>query len=349
MQQATFRSARWAADTGRLEVSASERVGPKAQEVQIAVGSAGICGSDLHSFRGDFSPRVGRTPGHEIAGTVSAVSGGVRHVKEGDVVGIEPLLRCGFCRFCMSGDYNICTERGLIGAGVDGGMSEFVNVPANTVYRVPTGVDTEVGALAEPLACSVHGFERVRLKGSETVLIVGAGTIGLTAILAARARGARVIVLARHPHQRDAALKCGATEVIDESEAGKARLEELTSLRAIDVSAETVGGQGDALIQAQRAVRPKGRVLVLGVFTVPTLTIDGRYLSGPEVEIIGSMVYSARDGRSDYQVALEIIADNVEAARSLITHRFSLDDVQTAFETALDKSTKSIKVHLHPA
>ena len=232
--------------------------------MQIAVGSAGICGSDLHSFRGDFDPRVGRTPGHEIAGTVSALPSDVHHVKEGDVVGIEPLLRCGFCRFCMSGDYNICSDRGLIGAGVDGGMSEFVNVPANTVYRVPRGVDTEVGALAEPLACSVHGFERVRLKGKETVLIVGAGTIGLTAILAARARGARVIVLARHPHQRDAALKCGANEVIDESEAGKARLEELTTLRAIDVSVETVGGQGAALIQAQRAVRPKGRVLVLG-------------------------------------------------------------------------------------
>ena len=349
MQQATFKSARWTEQAGRLEVSKSERVAPKAQEVQIAVGSAGICGSDLHSFRGDFDPRVGRTPGHEIAGTVSALPSDVHHVKEGDIVGIEPLLRCGFCRFCMSGDYNICSDRGLIGAGVDGGMSEFVNVPANTVYRVPSGVDTEVGALAEPLACSVHGFERVRLEGKETVLIVGAGTIGLTAILAARARGARVIVLARHPHQRDAALKCGAHEVIDESEAGKARLEELTTLRAIDVSVETVGGQGAALIQAQRAVRPKGRVLVLGVFTVPTLTIDGRYLSGPEVEIIGSMVYSARDGRSDYQVALEIIADNAEAARSLITHRFSLDDVQTAFETALDKSTQSIKVHLNPA
>ena len=183
---------------GRLEVSASERIAPKAQEVQIAVGSAGICGSDLHSFRGDFDPRVGRIPGHEISGTVSALPSGIRHVREGDVVGIEPLTRCGICRFCMSGDYNICADRGLIGAGTDGGMSEFVNVPANTVYRVPSGVDTEVGALAEPLACSVHGFERVRLKGAETVLIVGAGTIGLTAILAARARGARVLVLARH-------------------------------------------------------------------------------------------------------------------------------------------------------
>ena len=316
----------------------------------MLLGSAGICGSDLHSFRGDFSPRVGRTPGHEIAGTVSAVSGGVRHVKEGDVVGIEPLLRCGFCRFCMSGDYNICTERGLIGAGVDGGMSEFVNVPANTVYRVPTGVDTEVGALAEPLACSVHGFERVRLKGSETVLIVGAGTIGLTAILAARARGARVIVLARHPHQRDAALKCGAYR------GHRRKRGRQGAPGRVDLAAghRRVGGNsGRSRRRADTSTasgkRPKGRVLVLGVFTVPTLTIDGRYLSGPEVEIIGSMVYSARDGRSDYQIALEIVADNVEAARSLITHRFSLDDVQTAFETALDKSTKSIKVHLHPA
>lgn len=89
MQPGTFKSARWTEVAGRVEVSASQRVAPKAQEVQIAVGSAGICGSDLHSFRGDFDPRVGRTPGHEIAGTVSAVPSDVRHVKEGDVVGID--------------------------------------------------------------------------------------------------------------------------------------------------------------------------------------------------------------------------------------------------------------------
>lgn len=341
------RSARWN-DIHRLEVGTSKLVAPEPNQVQIAVGSVGICGSDLHFYRGEFTPQPGVAPGHELAGTVSAIGREVQHVKEGDLVGVEPILRCGFCAFCASGDYHVCSDRGLVGEHQDGGMSEFTTVASETVFKAPTGLDAEVSALAEPLACSVHGFHKVNLRGHQTVFILGAGSIGLTAILAARALGAATVVLARHPHQQAAARRLGANEVIGEDESGQLRMKELRATQAIDIAVETVGGTGDTLMQAQRMVRPKGRVLVLGVFSAPTVNINPLHLALKEVEIVGSMTYSASDGRADYQIALDILSDYAEAARSLITHRFDLADVTKAFDTALDKATQSIKVHLNP-
>ena len=343
----TAKTARWDS-AGRLAVAEKTLPAPAAGEVQIAIGSVGICGSDLHFYRGQFQPRAGITPGHELAGTVAAVGAGVGHVKEGDLVGVEPLLRCGICPFCASGDYHVCQQRGLVGEGIDGGMSERANVPANTAYATPSAVDAEVGALAEPLACSVHGFNKVDLRGHQTVFIVGAGTIGLTAILAARANGAHVVVLARHAHQQEAARRLGADEVIGDDEAGVERMQELARAQAIDVAVETVGGTGDTLLTAQRVLRPKGKLIVLGVFTQPEVRINALHLAVREIEIVGSMTYAASDGRADYQQALDVMADYAEVARTLVTHRFALDDVNAAFAAALDKSTRSIKVHLNP-
>lgn len=321
---------------------------PGDHEVQIQVGSAGICGSDLHFFHRDFPPQAGLTPGHEFGGVISAVGKSVSHLKEGDLVGVEPLLRCGVCPFCISGDYHVCGERGLVGENINGAMSQFTTVPAQTVFRAPSGLDAETIALAEPLACSVHGFSKLQLRGHETVFIVGAGTIGLTTILAARANGAHTIILARHPHQQEAARRLGADEVIGEDEAGQMRMRELRHAGMIDVAVETVGGKGETLVQAQMMVRPKGRVLVLGVFSARNVAINPLHLAIKEVEIIGSMTYARSQGYADYQIALDIVADHVEPVRSLITHRFALPDVNDAFATAADKSSRSIKVQLQP-
>ena len=344
---ATVKAARWNDDRA-IEVADKAPAAPGRGQVQLAVGSAGICGSDLHFYRGQFAARPGITPGHEFAGTVTATGAGVKHVREGDLVGIEPLLRCGVCPFCVSGDYHVCSQRGLVGENADGGMSELATVPAETAYKAPSGVDAEAAAVAEPLACSVHGFNKIKLRGHETVFIVGAGSIGLTAILAARASGAKAIVLARHPHQQDAARRLGAIEVIGDDDAGVERMQELAQLQAVDVAVETVGGAGDTLLTAQRIVRPKGRVVLLGVFTNQTATINPLLFAIRETVLVGSMTYATSDGHADYAIALDVVADYADLARSLVTHRFALDDAKTAFQTAADKSTKSIKVHIQP-
>jgi (R,R)-butanediol dehydrogenase/meso-butanediol dehydrogenase/diacetyl reductase/L-iditol 2-dehydrogenase len=352
-----IRAARWKSAL-ELEISTVELDGPSAGEVQVSIQSAGICGSDLHAFRNATGlwEAGGLVPGHEIAGVVSAIGAGVSHVREGDVVGIEPLLRsvvCGTCRYCLSGEYQVCTANGLPGGGiygekVDGGMREMGTFPGPAVFLVPSGVDAELAALAEPLACSVHGYEKIGLRANQTVLIVGAGTIGLTALLAAKAAGSHAIITARHPHQQDAARRMGADEVIGDDEAGRARLDELAAQEAIDVAVETVGGRADTLIQAQHAVRRMGTVIVIGIFTDRLATIDALDMALREVQMVGAIIYGAPTGKAEYAMALDMLADNVDTARTLITHRFPLTEANEAFAIALDKSSNSIKVHINP-
>lgn len=340
-------TARWrGAGSLSIETDALEAPGPG--EVQIAVGNAGICGSDLHFHRGDFEPRVDLCPGHEIGGVVSAVGPGVRHVSDGDVVGVEPLLRCGFCQFCISGDYHVCRSRRILGENLNGGMARFATMPGSAVHSVPNGVDTELAALAEPLACAVHGLEKVGLRGRETVFVLGAGTLGLMTVLAAKAQGANAVVLARHRHQAEAAHRVGADEVLIDDDAGRARMAELRADDAIDVAVEAVGGTGDTILRSQTMVRPKGRVLVLGVFSTRSVEIDPIQLALREIELIGSVSYAHHEARSDYAVALDLIADRSIEAKSLVTHRFPLEQVNEAFVAALDKTSRSIKVHIRP-
>ena len=336
-------------DQRDLKLVERELTAPANDEITIAVESAGICGSDLHFFRGDFAPHAGTTPGHEFSGRVVSVGNNIASHREGDLVGVEPLLRCGLCEFCLTGDYHVCQQRRLVGEGQHGGMSQYVTVPAHIAYKVPDSVDAEGAALAEPLACSVHGFRKIGLQGHETVFIVGAGTIGLTAILAARAVGARVIVLARHPHQQAAAARLGAYEVLGEDEASKQRIAELVTANAIDVAVETVGGKAETLWQAQRVLRPKGKLVVLGVFTGGPVPINALHLALKEIEMIGSMTYNAKDGHVDYEIALEVVGGYSTEMKSLVSHRFDLTRANEAFHTAADKSTQSLKVHFNPS
>ncbi len=344
-----MRRAAWNRDR-TLSVLDDPQRPPAEGEVRVQVVNAGICGSDLHWYRGDFSPEASRTPGHEIGGIVSAVGAGVQHVQEGDVVGVEPLLRCGECGHCRAGHYNQCqVAGGLIGIAADGGIAQEVFAPGVAVFKAPPPIDGEVAAMAEPLACSVHGYNMITLGQGETVLVIGGGTIGLTAQLAAQAVGANVIVLARHPHQQDAARDLGAAEVIGEDEAGQRRLKELTDDDAIDVVAECVGGHADTIRQSVDVVRRLGRVLVLGVFAIDNAGFNPLTLLGREITMVGAVTYAAPGGRiPDYQQALDVLSGCSEEARSLITHRFTLEDVNQAFDTALDKSSESIKVHITP-
>ena len=341
--------AAWNAD-GSLDIHDGAARDPQAGEIRVQVRSVGICGSDLHWYRGDFPPTPMRTPGHEFAGVVSAAGAGVEHVQEGDLVGIEPLTRCGECGHCRSGHYNQCqVAGGLLGITSDGGLAQEVIAPAVTAFKAPRGVDGELAALAEPLACGVHGYNMSTLSQGETVLVIGAGSIGLTAQLAAQAVGAQTIVLARHPHQQEAARRLGAAEVIGEDEAGQQRLAELTRDDAIDVVAECVGGKADTIRQSVDVVRRLGRVIVLGVFAINDVGFNPQTLLGKEISMVGAVTYAAPGGqRPDYQQALEVLAAYPEEARTLVTHRYELADVNDAFEAALDKSSQSIKVHIQP-
>lgn len=313
-------------------------------EAVIKVHNCGICGSDLHYFHGNF-PAPPVCPGHEISGEVVDVSA-PDGLRPGDRVAVEPLVVCGACAYCRVGDYQLCTKFRLLGTMLDGGFAEYLRVPTYTLFALPDAIDYEVGALTEPLAVVVHAVRLAHVRLGDRVLVLGAGTIGLLAIAAARAAGAGdVWITARHPHQAAAAAAIGATRVFA-TDAGE--LSDAARAQPVDVVIETVGGTADTLTEAVQLARPGGSVSVLGVFTMPP-TLNALLLVVKEVRLIGSLTYGRCGTRADFDVALQLLAQQPEIFRRLITHRFALAEITRGFQTALDKRSGSIKVSICPA
>lgn len=324
-----------------VEVKDGPQPQPGRGEVLVRVRSCGICGSDLHFYDGDFPSAATVPPGHEMAGEIEAVGEGVNGWSAGDRVAIEPIKSCQACEYCRSGRYHLCPSHVLIGTLQPGGLAEYIVVPAYTLYRLPAGMDFETGALAEPLAVAVHGLHIVNLVAGEKVLVLGSGTIGLMTVLSARAAGAQVVATYRHEHQAEAATRMGASRVVhDEAVSG-------LQTEGFDVVVETVGGTAKTLQQALGIVRAGGRVSVLGLFTQP-VNVHPIALVLKETTVVGGITYCRPGLRSDFDAALAILAEHGETARSVITHRFALADSAKAFETAADKATKSLKVHVQP-
>jgi threonine dehydrogenase-like Zn-dependent dehydrogenase len=248
-------------------------------------------------------------PGHEIAGEVAEVDGEAREVGVGDRVVVEPLLVCGRCPACRAGDYQICKGVEFLGVSRDGGFAEYVAVPRERVYPLPAEFEFAVGGLAEPAAVCVHGVRLGGVASGDRVLVLGAGTIGLLSVMAARAAGAaEVTITARHAHQAEMAGRIGAT-------------------RVFPVNRERAGGT----------------VVLLGIFPSGP-PCDALSLVVKEVRLVGSLTYGHRDQQADFELALQMMASNAPVLRDLVTHRFELERIREAFETAADKKRGAIKV-----
>jgi len=325
-----------------FEVQDVEPPQPAPGEVLVRVRNVGVCGSDLHFYRGHFPVPPGFVLGHECAGEVAALGEGVTGWAPGDRVALELFIVCLTCAQCRSGNYHLCPARKGHGINIWGGLREYIAVPAYALYRLPDEIDFDLGALCEPLAVAVHGLRLVDLKFGEKVGVLGAGTIGLMSIAAARAMGASFIAAtARHPHQRAMAQAIGADAVFEASDAGVAPMS--AALGGADVVVETVGGEADTLAQSLSVVGVGGRISVLGAFTKPVQIHPILFLL-KEARIIGSNCYGRPGRQSDYEIAIEIMRRDADRLRPVITHRFPLEDVAQAYAIADDKSSGAIKV-----
>lgn len=335
---------------GPRQVEVREVAAPEAGpgEVLLRVRACGICGSDLHFYRGELPALPHISPGHELAGEVVAFGEGVQGWSAGQRVIVEPLWVCRECPYCRRGHYQLCPQRKLMGTFAPGGMAQYIAVPAYTLYPLPDGLDFELGALVEPLAVAVHGLHLANLAAGERVLVLGSGSLGLMAVLAARGAGAgEVMATYRHPHQGEAALALGASRVLAADEAGGRELISEAQRRPIDVVVETVGGKADTLQQAMNLVGMGGRIVVLGLFTQAS-SLNPLALMLKEVHIVGGITYCRPGRHSDFDVALGIITAQPERARGVISHRFPLAEAAEAFATAVDKSRRSLKVQVAP-
>jgi threonine dehydrogenase-like Zn-dependent dehydrogenase len=296
---------------------------PSGEGVLVHVASAGICGSDLHLL--DAFP-LAATLGHEFAGTLA----------DGTPVAVEPLDPCWSCGPCRDGDYNRCVRGAAIvlGIGRDGGMAERCLVPAGAVVRLPAGLPVADACLVEPVAVAVHGVRRAGIRAADRVTVVGGGSIGLCAVVAARAVGATVTLVARHPHQREAGERLGARP------AG-----------ADDPPADVVieaAGTGAALAECVDRCRPGGRVGLLGSYWEGAVPMPLMAACMKEVDLVPAAMYSRSGPSRDVDVAAAILAADPGIAQALVTHRFPLDAAADAFAVARDRAAGAIKVVLEP-
>ena len=306
--------------------------------VRLKVEACGLCGSDLHFWHGEFPRALGTAPGHEFAGIVIDGPAGLPDLR----YAVSPNVSCGRCEFCTTGRTNLCRRGGYgLGLGRNGGMAELADAPAVNLAPIPDGVDAVTASLTEPLAVTVRGVGLARLTADSTVLVLGAGTIGLCAALVARDRAGVVAITARHPHQRAAAEQIGVT-VLDEH----AGLEWAKEHRP-DVVIESVGGSGDTVNVAIRAARRGGRVVVLGTFNVQP-PVDLRTMANKEVTLVGSFCYGSGEREPEFTTAARLTGRWRPELAALTTHQFGLDEVASAFATANDKATGAIKVTLLP-
>jgi threonine dehydrogenase-like Zn-dependent dehydrogenase len=322
---------------------------PTGDEALVAVRAAGICGSDLHPYHGRSEPQA-LPEGHEVAGDVLELPPGYQGpARVGDLVAVETIClgtACGGCEMCLAGQPFHCPARRTAPAR-GGGFGEQLVRRAAGLFPLPPGLTAEQGALVEPLAVGVHALRWARMRPDATVAIVGAGTIGLMSLIAARALGAGpTYVLARHDHQAATAEALGATRVLrGEGDEAVAELRELTDGRGADLVVETVGGHASTVDLCWELARIQGTVAVVGIFGQPVPV----NLLRPVVRELWAtfpICYGVVDGRHDFDVAIELIAAGRAPVERLVSHRFPFDGAAAAFRAAADKSTGSLKVQL---
>ncbi len=319
-------------DGEKMRLADVPRPEPGPGDAVAQVRCTGICGSDLLFYARNTTPDELHI-GHEVAGEVVEVGEDVDPALVGRRVAIENIGQgnaCGRCWFCRSGQFVQCTDRDPPRGG---GYAEFIARRAAGCYPLPDTISWEAAGLVEPLAVSVHGVRRGWMAGGETVLVLGAG---------------KVLVTARHPHQAEMALSLGADEALpSEADDLADRVEAATDGRGADLTLESVGGYGSATLdQAIRLTRTQGRIVVIGGFKEP-VTIDLLAPLLKEQSIIFSSCYSLLDGKHDYEIAIDLLASGRVVLDPMVTHRFPLERIGEAFETAYDKTSGSVKVQIH--
>jgi threonine dehydrogenase-like Zn-dependent dehydrogenase len=331
---------------------------PGPGEVLVKVLAAGICGSDLHPYRtpADEVTRLVNPilSGHELAGEIAVIGPAVEGLSVGQRVGVEPrhLVGCGQCRWCRRGEYQLCPDLGMKnGQRVHStGFAEYSLESADKCFPLPESLPTEHAAILDVYAVAVHALHRVPVRPVDTVVVEGAGPIGLAIAQVAKAAGARrIIVIDTRDAPLELAMRLGCDGVINAAcEDVSAIVQDLTGGIGVDVVYEAVGGNAPTLSQAVEIVAHGGHVGTVGMFQSPQ-TLDIWTCMHKEVTLRWVWSYGLWDGVPEYKIALDMMADGRLEVAPLITHRFPLARIADAFATADDKrSSGAVKVLIKP-
>ncbi|MBR4080921.1 MAG: alcohol dehydrogenase catalytic domain-containing protein [Clostridia bacterium] len=326
---------------GKVEFWQREIAPLQPGEALVRVKSSAICGSDLHIFKGLHpSVKLPVTIGHEFSGVVEALGEDCGTLRPGDRVVLEPAIPCGKCDACLHGAYNFCEKISFSYRNGDGAMATFVRCKASRLFLLPEEIGFDEGALIEPLAVAMHAVRKADVKIGDSVAILGAGAIGVFVAAICAAAGAKTVIVTDLSDARlDKARRFGATHTLNSARCDV--VEEIVALTGgVDKAFECVGIEV-TFNQGLRALKKNGLMTAIGIFEHPKITIDASLFVSREIRLQGAQGYCW-----DFLLAIDI-------ARKLpldemITHRFPLEQLQQAVETAMDPAAGALKVIVHP-
>ena len=329
---------------GVMQMETRPKPVPGPGEVLVRVHSVGVCGSDVHYYtHGRIGPFVVEKPlvlGHEMAGIIEEVGKSVPASRVGERVAVEPGVPDRTCSFCRSGRYNLCPNVQFMATPpVDGAFVDYIVSPADFAFALPAHVTLEEGAMIEPLSVGVYAVHRSGMKVGQTVVILGAGPIGLVTLQAARAAGAGVLIVADLDASRlELAKKLGATATINPTQQDASEtILALTQSNGPDIVFEAVGSPKTAAL-AVHLVKRGGRVTMIGLppednFPYPLVAAMAK-----EADIVTVFRYA-----NVYPAAIALVGEGRINVKALITHRFSLEKAEEALLVSNSRADGVIK------
>jgi L-iditol 2-dehydrogenase len=322
---------------------------PGPAEVLVAVKACGICGSDVHGMDGSTGRR--RPPiimGHEAAGVISSVGSSVTAWAVGDRVTFDSTIYCGHCEFCRRGWINLCDNRRVLGVSCEdyrqnGAFAEFVAVPQHILYRLPIGLAFEHAALVEPFAIALHAIRRAPQTLNDTVVVVGAGMIGLALVQGLSQTGCGRLIAVDISDSRLAVAKtCGATSVINSAtEDAAAEILGLTQGLGADLAFEAVGVSATVDL-VLRCLRKGGAATLVGNI-MPKIEFPLQAAVTRELTVSGSCA-----SQGEYPACLDMLARGALRAAPLISATAPLAEGADWFDRLYRKEAGLLKVVLKP-
>lgn len=332
--------------THQMEVRSVPLPTPGPGQVLIRNRAAGVCGTDVHIYNGEKGASPVKPPvvlGHEYSGEIVAVGSGVSRLVPGDHVTVDPNIYCGSCYPCRIGKKQHCEHMDAIGVGRDGGFAQYSLVPAEQCFLLSPALSFEAGAMAEPLACCLHGIDRAQIRPGDHVYIIGGGTIGLLMVQLAKLSGAATVTLSEPVAlRREIGLQLGADWALAPEDGifSENAPDDLRS-RGADVVIECVGNSH----ATQRAFDAAARGATVLLFSVPrpdaTFPVPMYDIFHKELTILGSFV-----NPDTHQRAVELLNSGRIRTDLLITHRFPVEQTEEAIR--MQMSSESIKVLVTP-
>lgn len=307
--------------------------------VLIKVKAVGICGSDVHAYHGKLATVVyPRVIGHEVVGEVVDVGGKVTKFKAGDHVVMDPVVSCGICPACRAGRNNVCPGVKCMGVAAEGGCAEYIVLPAGNVHRVPADIPWLEAALIEPYTIGANIVSRGDVAAGDTVLVMGAGPIGLVALQAAKRRGAKVMVSDLVDSRLELARQLDADATVNpQKEDLAAAVSKFTAGYGVMVAVDAVG-LPELFAQAVEFTAPTGRVVIIGFNPTPS-QVSELPITRKELDIRGSRMHSGK-----FPEVIAWVAGKEVKTLPLISHQFAFADLNKAFETIDAAPDKTCKV-----